>query len=107
MKITVASLFVLVLFSLNSLAREYTRWQLPEDANVRLGKGQIYEIKYSPDGTRLAVASSIGIWLYDTETREEITLITGHTSWVGSIAFNSTGERLVSGGGYGDNSVRL
>ena len=38
----------------------------PTGAKVRLGKGQIYDLKYSPDGTRLAVTSSIGIWLYDT-----------------------------------------
>ena len=41
---------------------------------------------YSPDGTRLAVASSIGIWLYDTATHQvgnsrngEVALLTGHT----------------------------
>ena len=103
MKVTVASLIALALFALDSLAQDYTRWHLPENAKVRLGKGKIHEIKYSPGGTRLAVATSIGIWLYDTETREEVALITDKPRWVGSIAFNTTGERVVSGGG----SVRL
>ena len=40
-----------------------TEWKLPEGAKARLGKGEIDEIAYSPDGTQLAVRSSIGIWL--------------------------------------------
>ena len=45
----------------------------------RLGKGEIHEIQYSPDGTRLAVASRIGIWLYDTTTYQAVALLTGDT----------------------------
>ncbi|HRF98123.1 MAG TPA: hypothetical protein PLZ51_23110, partial [Aggregatilineales bacterium] len=30
-----------------------------------LGRGNALETIFSPDGTMLAVASSIGIWLYD------------------------------------------
>ena len=103
MKIAMVSLILLAVFSVNGIAQEYTQWLLPDNAMVRLGKGAIHEIKYSPDGTRLAVATSIGIWLYDTETLEEVTLITDKPRWAGSIAFNTTGERLVSGGG----AVRL
>ncbi|MDE0482857.1 MAG: T9SS type A sorting domain-containing protein [Candidatus Poribacteria bacterium] len=32
---------------------------------MRLGKGEANEIAYSPDGTKLAVASDIDIWIYD------------------------------------------
>ena len=46
---------------------DYTKWHLPEGAKLRLGKGYINEIAYSPDSSRLAVASSIGIWIYDAE----------------------------------------
>ena len=38
---------------------------------MRIGRGTMYDLAYSPDGTRLAVASSVGIWLYDTETLKE------------------------------------
>ena len=34
----------------------------------------------SPDGTRIAVASSIGLWLYDAATLAEIALFTGPTN---------------------------
>ena len=92
-------------FAPTTFAQDYTQWGLPEDAKARLGKGSIDEIAYSPDGARLAVASSIGIWLYDTQTYQEIALLTGHTSWVGSVAFSPDGSTLASGSE--DNTVRL
>ena len=61
--------------------QDYTQLSLPEGAKARLGKGWINEIAYSPDGTRLAVAGGIGIWLYDTATYQELALLTGHTVW--------------------------
>ena len=103
MKIGVGVLIILALFSVNGVAQDYTRWHLPDNATVRLGKGEIHEIKYSPDGTRLAVASSIGIWLYDSETLEEVALITDKPRRIESIVFDSTGEKLFSGIG----AVRL
>ena len=57
-------LFVAALFLQHAFAQDYTQWSLPEGAKARLGKGWVSGIAYSPDGTRLAVASSIGIWLY-------------------------------------------
>ena len=47
--------------------------RLPEGVKVRLGKGRLTEnLAYSPDGTHLAVTSSIGIWLYDAQTGETL-----------------------------------
>lgn len=88
-----------------SFAQDYTTWDLPEGAKVRLGKGRITDVKYSPDGTKLAVASSIGIWLYDTQTGEELVLLIRHTDRVLSVSFNPDGETLASGS-Y-DSTVRL
>ena len=53
---------------------------LPENAKARLGKGRLSELTYSPDGTRLAVVSSIGIWLYNAQTYDEMALFTGEPS---------------------------
>ena len=50
-----------LLLSNRSLAQAYTRWQLPEGAKIRLGKGVINDITFSRDGTQFAVATSIGI----------------------------------------------
>ena len=69
MKTTATLLTLFTLFSLNTFAENYTQFSLPQGAKARLGKGWLSgNIAYSPDGTQLAVAGSIGIWLYDTAT---------------------------------------
>ena len=108
------SLFFVLLVSY-TFAQDYTQWGLPEGAKARLGKGNITgNIAYSPDGTRLAVASSIGIWLYDTGSYQEVALLTRHSSYqarytgdVASVAFSPDGLTLASGGVTGDHTVRL
>ena len=75
--------------------QESPQWGLPKGAKARLGKGSINKIQYSPDGARLAVAGSIGIWLYDTVTHQEVALLTGHTGEVLSVAFSPDGPLRV------------
>ena len=73
--------FLIVLFLVSTLnittsfAQDFTQWSLPEGARARLGKGKIYDLTYSPDGTRFAVASGAGVWIYDVATREELSLL--------------------------------
>ena len=101
-------LFLIVLFLTfafflpNTLAQDYTRWSLPEGAKVRLGKGQITGgIAYSPDGSLLAVASSIGVWIYNAHTGKELDLLIGHVDSVKSVAFSRDGRFLASGSADG------
>ncbi|MXZ00458.1 WD40 repeat domain-containing protein, partial [Candidatus Poribacteria bacterium] len=59
----------------NGFAQQYTtKWHLPEGAKARLGRGKLNNIIFSPDGTRIAVSTSIGIWVYDAHTREAVSL---------------------------------
>ena len=86
-------------------AQDSTQWHLPEGASARLGKGIIEEIAYSPDGGRLAVASGIGIWIYDAFTGAEVALFRGHTRSVLSVAYSRDGRTLATTSS--DNTVRL
>ena len=76
--------------------KHYSQWNLPKHARARLGKGKIYTVQFSPDGSQLAVGSAIGIWLYDVNTGEEFHLFPGPC---GSLAFSPDGRYLVNGGG--------
>ena len=86
-------------------APAYARWSLPEGATVRLGKGYINALQFAPDGNRFVVAASIGIWVYDAHTGEEIALYTGHSRPVTALAFSPDGVVLASGDESGE--VRL
>ena len=83
----------------------YTYWHLPEYATVRFGKGKVTDIKFSPDGTLLAVATHIGTWLYNAEIGEELSLLRRkytdtsekETYGVKTIAFSNDGKSLACG----------
>ena len=77
------------------------RWHLPDGATLRLGSGRTVgraPMAYSPDNQRLAVATSIGTWLYDVATAREVSLLPG--AWVGSVAFSPDGLTLAAGSSH-------
>ena len=93
------------LLLLNSFGQDETQIGLPENAIKRIGNGIFNHIAYSPDGKQLALATSIGIWLYDTATYEPLSLLTGHTDRVQSVAYSADGKILASGSS--DGTIRL
>ena len=93
---------LLTLFFVSTLTfaqQDHPQWHLPEGAKARLGNGRtIGAIAFSPDGTRLAVGSTTGIWIYDAKTHQALTLLTGkHRGNVSSVAFSPDSAKLASG----------
>ena len=88
-------LLILTLFLSNTFAQDYTQRNLPEGAKARLGKGVISDIQLSPDNTRLAITSSIGIWLYDVSTRAKTTpLVRYDKHTISQMAFSPDSKTL-------------
>ena len=82
-----------------SMDGDFQTWHLPEGALARLGKGAIGEgdraVALSSDGKYLAVASGVGVWLYEMATSRALALLPT-ASPVYSVAF-SRGTMLASG----------
>ena len=71
---------------------------------ARWGKGTINQALWSPDGSQIAVASSLGLYLYNAESFALVNFIdTG--VWVNTIDFSPDGETLAAG--LLDGSVQL
>ena len=91
----------------NNTAQDIMQRYLPEKAKARFGKGYPFDFEYSPDGTKLAVGSTIGIWIYDIRTGEELDLLTGHTYYIRRVIFSPDGKRLASMSSWNDHTIRL
>ena len=79
-------------------AEDYTQFSLPESAITRLGKGTLGEVRFSPDGSRLAVCSSVGIWLYDPQTGKEVDLLVRTDSvYPFPFAYSPDGKTIATG----------
>ncbi len=97
-------LFVIsTLFLQDTFAQNYTRWDLPEGAKMRLGKGSVGNITFSPDGNRLIVESSIGFWIYDAHTGVELDFVAENPSNV--LGVSPDASMYVSKGA--DDTIQL
>ena len=94
-------LLIEALFVSKGFTEDYTRWALPVGAKIRFGKGTINAMRYSPDGTRLVVGSSIGLWLYDAQAYQELSLIPTDSDAIAAMMFQGEGETLVTTDVYG------
>ena len=97
--------WLVLICALTSFAQDYTKWNLPEGAIARLGKGNVTGIAYSPDGDRLAIAGNAGVWIYDAGSGEELAFLTTHTGGVSRVAYSPDGTTLATGSW--DSTVRL
>jgi WD40 repeat protein len=72
---------------------------------ARWGQGWVREVAWSSDGRLLAVASSVGVHLYDAQTLEQVRYWES-SDWVVSVAF-SPDSTAVAGASYYRNDIRL
>lgn len=102
MKISIflrCTILTLSICCFSAIAQDSTQFSLPEGAIARLGKGTLGEIHFSPDGSRLAVSSSIGIWFHDPKTGKELDLL-AYTNGVPPFvfAYSPDGNTVASAG---------
>ena len=76
------------------LEGDFRTWHLPEGGTARLGKGFLRGVALSADGQYLAVASSIGVWLYETATSRALALLPTESP-VASVSFSLQGTLAV------------
>ena len=100
-------LLIPILFLSDGFAQDYTQWQLPEGAKMRVGKGKVNDVKFSLDGDLLAVATNIGVWLYDAHVGAEIALLNEKPRNIRTIAFSPDGKTLATGGWSREGAIQL
>ena len=99
MRINLLSIFLLITAIISTChAQDNTQVGLPEGAIARLGKGGINIMRFSPDGSYLAVGTDVGVWLYEVPRGNETALFTERTGHVNALAFSPDGKMLASGG---------
>ena len=75
---------------------DVTTWALPEGAIARLGRGSVRDMAFSPDGQSFAVASEIGLWLYELATLSPIALWDTERGMTDSVTFSPDNRRIVT-----------
>ena len=88
-----------------SLNFDFPQWHLPEGAKARIGSGGVNVMRYSPDGSLLAVGSNIGVWIYDVHTTEPLSLLGAYSSAVNSVSFTPDSSLLAAG--FEDGIIRV
>lgn len=95
----------IIQFITSIVAQDDIRQMSGEFVKDRLGKGWIRDIEFSPDGKHFAVATTIGIWIYDTHTGRLVNQIEGFMGGVYAISYSYDGEFLAAA--HDDHTIRL
>ena len=101
----VGLLLTVMLFPFDVSTQRPSLYQLPQGATARLGKGWVKDLEFSPDSRGLAVATTIGIWIYDVRTGEEKALLKGLMGGANAIAYSPNGDILAAA--HEDRTVYL
>ena len=103
--LVVTYLLISTLFLSNVYAQEHSELDLPDGAKARFGKGWVRDIEFSPDGNQLAVATTTGIWIYDSYTGKQINRFEGHMGGANAVSYSQNGRLLAAS--HQDLTIRL
>ena len=71
---------------------------LPSGAVARFEKGGISDVAVSPDENLIAIASRLGVWLYDAHTKDFVSLLAVEgTGLLSKVVFSPDSTRIVTG----------
>ena len=93
------------LFLSLAYAQDSSELDLPKGAIERFGKGWVRDIEFSPDGSQLAVATTTGIWIYNSHTGKQINQFEGHMGGANAISYSRNGQLLAAT--HQDLTIRL
>ena len=104
MKNLIVLILAMIQFLPIGFAQEYSKWELPEGAIARIGKGDTAgKIIFSPDSRIIIIPSKIGLWFYDATTYKELKLLPINVS---NIVFSPDGS-VFANKNLADNAVEL
>ena len=85
---------------------DVTTWELPEGAIARLGQGVIVDMAFSPDNALLAVGTYVGVWMYEIDTMQPVTLFETERGLISNVVLSPDGKWVATSNADGIINVR-
>ena len=83
-----------------------TTWALPDGAIARFGQGRIVDMAFSPDNALLAVGTYVGVWMYDLDTLQPVTLFETERGLISNVVLSPDGKWVATSNADGIINVR-
>ena len=85
---------------------DVTTWELPNGAIVRVGHGLTSHMAFSPDNASLAVGTRVGVWMYELDTMQPVTLFETERGMIFSVVLSPDGKWVATSNADGIIKVR-
>lgn len=72
---------------------------------IRFSGDLIETVKFSPNGSLLAIGNLSSIWIWNTSSSQMVKELSGHNGFIADLAFGPDGNSLLSAGG--DGTIRI
>ena len=85
---------------------DVTTWELPDGAIARVGLGLIFDMAFSPDNASLAVGTRVGVWMYQLDTMQPVTLFETERGMISNVVLSPDGKWVATSNADGIIKVR-